>query len=176
MLKYICVSVNEFNNKTQFEITEHAPDDFVFSLHFTTDKTDNMIDTCGWIMGFRMARYLGIEDMILSEGLFDAGGDRYIYLTVNDYQYNYNETNMICFDKSSFEEFTLAKIPYIDNKVCLINNNNGLLVERQYNGPINLTKFEIKLIDKFGNTININNMDFSFSLEIELLYERNAIV
>ena len=179
MLKYICVSVNEFNNKTQFEITEHAPDDFVFSLHFTTDKTDNMIDTCGWILGFRMARYLGIEDMILSEGLFDAGGDRYIYLTVNDYQYNYNETNIICFDKSSIEEYTLAKVQLLNGKFSMIideNNKNPLVKIRQYNGPVNISKLEIKVLDKYGSVLDLNFMDFSFSLELEVLYERNNII
>ena len=184
LLKYLQFFINPFTNQTQIYITSDAPNGIQFSIYFTTTDTTNIMETCGWILGFRLASYENItvsatspsSPVLISEGLFDNGHERYMYFVLNDYQYNYNETNMICFDKSSFEEFTLAKIPYIDNKVCLINNNNGLLVERQYNGPINLTKFEIKLIDKFGNTININNMDFSFSLEIELLYERNAIV
>ena len=178
-LKYMSISVNEYNNKTQFELIENAPDDMIFSLHFTTEGTENMIETCGWILGFRMARYLGIEDMILSEGLFDAGGDRYIYLAINDYQYNYNETNIICFDKSSMEDYTLAKIPLLNGKFSLIveeNDKNPLVKIRQYNGPVNLSKFEIKVLDKYGSIVDLNFMDFSFSLELELLYERNNIV
>ena len=178
-LKHISMSVNEYNNKTQFELIEKAPNDMIFSLHFTTDNTENMVETCGWILGFRMARYLGIEDMILSEGLFDAGGDRYIYLAINDYQYNYNETNIICFDKSSIEEYTLAKIPLLNGKFSLIideNDKNPLVKIRQYNGPVNLSKFEIKVLDKYGGIVDLNFMDFSFSLELELLYERNNII
>lgn len=178
-LKHMSISINEYNNKTKFELTEKAPDDLVFSIHFTTDSTDNMLETCGWILGFRMARYIGMDDFILSEGLFDAGGDRYIYLTINDYQYNYNETNVICFDKSSIEEFTLAKIPLLNGKFSLIideNDSNPLVKIRQYNGPVNLSKFEIKVIDKYGNVIDLNFMDFSFSLELEILYERNNII
>lgn len=178
-LKYISISVNEYNNKTQFELTSEAPDDMIFSLHFATEGTENMIETCGWILGFRIARYLRIEDMILSEGLFDAGGDRYIYLTVNDYQYNYNETNIICFDKSSMEDYTLAKIPLMNGKFSLIideNDKNPLVKIRQYNGPVNLSKFEIKVLDKYGSIVDLNFMDFSFSLELEVLYERNNIV
>jgi len=178
-LKHIKFSINEHTNRTQFEIIEGTPDDFVFSLHFTDEKTENMLETVGWILGFRLARYLKIDDYLMSEGLFDAGGDRYIYLTVNDYQYNYNETNVICFDKSSIEEHTLAKIPMVNGKLSLVideNNKNPLVKIRQYNGPVNLNKFEIKILDKYGNIIDLNFMDFSFSLELETLYERNNII
>ena len=178
-LKHMRISVNEFNNKTQFELIESAPKDMIFSLHFTTDETENMIETCGWILGFRIARYLGIEDMLLSEGLFDAGGDRYIYLSINDYQYNYNETNIICYDKSSLEEYTLAKIPLMNGKFSLIideNDKNPLVKIRQYNGPVNISKLEIKVLDKYGSILDLNFMDFSFSLELEVLYERNNII
>jgi len=178
-LKHLMVSINQYNNKTQFEIVDTAPDDFVFSLHFTTDNTTNMMETFGWILGFRLARYLKIEGMIVSEGLFDAGGDRYIYLCINDYQYNYNETNIICFDKSSIDQYTLAKISLLNGKFSMIideNDSNPLVKIRQYNGPVNITKLEIKLLDKYGNIVDLNFMDFSFSLELELLYERNNII
>lgn len=178
-LKHIKFSINEYTNRSQFEINDSAPDDFVFSLHFTSEQTENMLETAGWILGFRLARYLKIEDYILSEGLFDAGGDRYIYLTINDYQYNYNETNIICFDKSSMDAYTLAKIPLVNGKLSLVideNNKNPLVKIRQYNGPVNLTKFEIKILDKYGNIIDLNYMDFSFSLELEVLYERSNII
>jgi len=31
-------------------------------------------------------------------------------------------------------------------------------------------------LDKFGDIIDLNKMDFSFTLELEVLYERNKIV
>ena len=31
-------------------------------------------------------------------------------------------------------------------------------------------------MDKFGEVIDLNNMDFSFTLELEILYERNSIL
>ena len=41
---------------------------------------------------------------------------------------------------------------------------------RRYFGPINLQKIKIKLLDQYGRQINLNNMDYSFSLEIEQKY------
>ena len=50
-----------------------------------------------WTLGFRLAKYLNITDIITSEGLFDGGGDRYIYMVLNDYNYNNNSNNIVLF-------------------------------------------------------------------------------
>ena len=117
-------------------------------------------------MLFRSSRFI-------SEGLFDAGGDRYIYLCINDFQYNNNISNIVCFDKSILSEDVIAKIPMINGKLSLIinDNNNTLAKLRRYNGPINLNRLEIKIIDHLGSIIHLNNMDFSLTLELEILYE-----
>jgi len=173
-LKFLKYSIHPHTNKSQFEIMENAPETFVFSLHFTDEDQDNIIETMGWIMGFRIARYLKIDDTIFSEGLFDGGGDRYVYLSVNDYQYSYNETNIVCFDKMTINEYIIAKIPLRNGKLSFTideNDKNPLIKIRRYNGPVNVNKLDIKLLDKFGDVINLNHMDWSFSLELELLYE-----
>ena len=42
--------------------------------------------------------------------------------------------------------------------------------QRDYMGPVNLNKFRIKILDKYGNVIDMNNNDISLSLEITILY------
>lgn len=175
-LQHIKYSIHPHTNRSQFEITEGTPDNFAFSLHFAEDNQDNILETCGWILGFRLARYLKIDDTLFSEGLFDGGGDRYVYLSVNDYQYNYNETNIVCFDKMTINDNIIAKIPLRNGKLSLIideNDKNPLVKIRRYNGPVNVSKLEIKILDKFGDVINFNHMDWSFTLELELLYENS---
>ena len=60
-----------------------------------------------------------------------------------------------------------------NGKLSLIinDNNNNLAKIRRYNGPINLSKLQIKLLDQFGSVINLNNMDFSLTIEMQILYE-----
>ena len=60
-----------------------------------------------------------------------------------------------------------------NGKLSLIvkENSNPLSKVRKYTGPVNIAKINIKLLDKFGNLINLNNMDYSLTLELELLYE-----
>jgi hypothetical protein len=131
------------------------------------------MNTFGWIVGFRSGNYINIDESITSEGLFDAGGDRYIYVCINDFQYNNNPLNMVCFDKSVFNEDVIAKIPMVNGKLSLIinDNNNALAKVRRYNGPVNLSRLQIKIVDHFGTIIDLNNMDFSMTLELQLLYE-----
>ena len=74
----------------------------------------------------------------------------------------------------SINEHILAKIPMVDGKFSLVlneNNSSALVKTRQYNGPVNIKRMEIKLLDRFGNIVDFNNMDWSFSIEFEILYE-----
>ena len=172
-LKYIKFSINPTNLKSCFEIIEDCEERISFSLHFSQSISQNIMNTFGWLLGFRLGKYLDINDTILSEGLFDGGGDRYIYVCINDYQYNNNVQNIVCFDKSILNEDVIAKIPMINGKLSLIinDNNNALSKIRRYNGPVNLNKLQFKIIDRFGTVIDLNNMDVSFTLELEILYE-----
>lgn len=138
-----------------------------FSIFFG----ENSIQNSGWILGFRNESYTN-QTCLKSEGLFDAIGDRYIYLSLEDYQYNTNITNMVGIDRNFLDKSILAKVPMNDEKLALIiYDTNPLCKVRQYNGPVTLKKFHIKILDKFGNVIDLNNMDFSFTLELEVLYE-----
>jgi hypothetical protein len=174
-LKYIKFSINSYNLKSKFELIESCDLEkkrIRFSLKFTESIGQNIMMTFGWIVGFRTATYINVKELV-SEGLFDAGGDRYIYVSINDYQYNNNTSNIVCFDKSILSEDVIAKIPMVNGKLSLVvnDNNSPLSKIRLYNGPVNLSRLQIKVLDHFGNIIDLNNMDFSMTLELQLLYE-----
>jgi hypothetical protein len=168
-LKNIKFSINPYTLKSTFEVIE---DTITFTLKFSQNINQNIINTFGWILGFRMGNYLNMNT-VTSEGLFDAGGDKYIYVCITDYQYNTNTSNIVCFDKSILNEDVIAKIPMVNGKLSLIinDNNNPLAKIRRYNGPITLNRLQIKILDHLGNLIDLNNMDFSLTLELHILYE-----
>lgn len=172
-LQYIKFTIDNINFKSKFELVVGHPLVYNFSLFFLNDVNENLMNTAGWLLGFRMPTYLHIYDTLLSESLFDGCGDRYIYFSLTDYQYNNNNSNIVCFDKSLIESDILAKIPLTNGKLSVIidDNKNPLTKTRKYNGPVNINKLHIKILDKFGEIIDLNNMDFSFTLELELLYE-----
>ena len=51
------------------------------------------------------------------------------------------------------------------------NNNNDDADIRTYFGPVNLSKFRIRLLNDKGLILNLNNMDWSFSILVTQLYQ-----
>ena len=41
---------------------------------------------------------------------------------------------------------------------------------REYFGPVNIQRLEIKLYDEYGRILDLNNMDWSFTLNLDILY------
>ena len=42
---------------------------------------------------------------------------------------------------------------------------------RNYFGPVDITRLGVRLIDPYGNTVSLNNRDWSFSLLVEKMYQ-----
>jgi hypothetical protein len=181
LLKFIEFKIDNFNFKSIFKFTNNEGM-YVFSVKFINNLQQNFMSSLGWIMGFRLANYSHLNSELKSEGLFDGGGDRYVYVAIDDFQYNNNTINSVFFDKGLLNEDVISKIPMNNGKLTLIVNedSNPLSKIRKYTGPINIAKLQIKLLDKFGNIIDLNNMDYSLTLELEVLYEsfnfKNVIV
>ena len=174
ILKNFIFNIDESTFKTTISFYTGTNDENLsYSLCFVDDLNGNIMTTFGWIMGFRLANYLNVTTSITSEGMFDAAGDRYIYVAINDYQKNNNALNMVCFDNSIMEEDIIGKIPVTTGKLSIIiTESNALVKTRKYNGPVNIRNLHIRLLDKFGEVLDLNNMDFSFTLEFEILYEK----
>jgi hypothetical protein len=174
-LKYIKFSIDPFSSRSQFELVNvpSSLSSLSFNLHFLESDAQNLQNSAGWIFGFRLPNYLNVNNIIISEGLFDSTGNNYVYFSLNDYQNNCNKTNIVFFSESILDDYILAKIPIINGKLSLsiYDNDNPLNKVRYYNGPINLNRIHVKLYDRFGNIIDLNNMDYGFTLEVEMLYE-----
>ena len=175
-LEYLRFRINKITLKSEFSITGEVDNNFNYSISFANENTENIYETAGWILGFRFGNYLNQRKTLCSEGIFDGGGDRYIYFCLEDYNYNTNNNNIICFNGSNISKNILGKIYLYNGKFQLnINdipdNSVSFTKTRQYTGPVDLKKIKISLLDQFGNVIDLNNMDFSFTLQLQILYE-----
>jgi hypothetical protein len=56
------------------------------------------------------------------------------------------------------------------NTIVLDNASDLVFKKRCYFGPQNLEKFHVRLLDKYGDVIDLNYNNFSFMLEIEQNY------
>jgi len=169
LLKYVRFFIHPCNHKTTFEILNK---DVNISLYFSDEYNENPLTTFGWLCGFRLTTYLNVTNQLVSEGIFDNGNENYIYVIINDYQYNTNHMNIVGFDKSVLNENVIAKVPFKNaNGSFILSDTNPLSQCREYNGPVNISKLHIKLIDKFGSIIYLNNMDIALTIQFEILYE-----
>ena len=53
----------------------------------------------------------------------------------------------------------------------IFNNPRPDLTKRIYFGPVNLSAFRVRLLNDKGYIVNLNNMDWSFSLQVRMLYQ-----
>ena len=52
----------------------------------------------------------------------------------------------------------------------MINQSDKIFRQRDYLGPVTIRKLNIRLLNRFGDPIDINNNDFSMALELKVLY------
>jgi len=140
----------------------------------------------GWIVGYRQQYYDWSHNYIDSggvsfdrqegynpEAVYDTLGSKYYILSIDDYNKNYSNTLTSPFQDSVFnDQNAIAKIP---NNPNLINFDDIFYQsKRAYFGPVNIKKLHIRLLDELGRTVDLNNNDFSFSIQLEQLYDAHA--
>lgn len=149
-----------------------------FSLDFTTDEYGNPDNQTplplklGWLLGFRNGVYKG-NTTYISEGLVNLTGPRYIYLVVDDYNNNVNDGFYGAFNSSLLNKNILARISLQGSVFSVQSQNNFMLITnpRQYFGPVDIQKLQVQILDEYGRIINLNNMDYSFCLTFQTIYD-----
>ena len=150
----------------------------IFSLNFQTDKYGNedrqtpLPLKLGWMMGFREGYYTG-NTTYASEGIIDLIGPKYIYLAVDDFNNNVSDGFYGAFTSSILNKNILARISLQGSvfSVLVQNNLNLLTTPRQYFGPVDIQKLQIQVLDEYGRILDLNNMDYSFCLTFQTVYD-----
>jgi len=168
-----------------FPIKETAP---------TKETKDNLKNkmpnykSAGWMMGFRESFYMvknnsisysdsitpiTYHNYLKSESSYGSTIDNYIFLEVNDFHNNY-PTDLIVStnDKSYLGNNILARIVLLSGSNTIVWNNSGDLIfkKREYFGPTKIEKLQIRILNRFGEVIDLRGNDFSVVLELKQLY------
>ena len=126
----------------------------------------------GWLLGFRNGIYTNNQSYV-SEGIMDLQNIKYAYLCVDDYNNNVSNGFYSAFNSSILNKNILARISMYSNafNVLVENNFNIVTHPRQYFGPVNIQSLNIQLLDAYGRVIDLNNMDYSFCLTFQTVYD-----
>ena len=166
-----------------------------FTIRFNVDNDGNReMDTniqlrLGWPLGFRVAQYVCGNNntaappdenaSAVSEGIVMCSGPRYAYLSIDDHQKNSGNSFIAAFANSSLDSniITRLNLSAVMEGVGVYKSsndpglNNQLNRTREYFGPVDIARLTIKIYDEYGRVIDLNNMDWSFALSFEKLYD-----
>jgi hypothetical protein len=167
------VTINPNNFKTTITNTTN-----IFNVIFASKTTTFAFEkSIGFTLGYRCSDEYKNKKSYISESLFNPCPTDYLFLELNDFNYSSASRLIGLFLDNFIDKNIIAKIPYktddCNNKCTTIylNEKNIISSTRNYFGPIHLQKLGIRLLNSFGETVNLHNRDFSFTLEMEILYD-----
>jgi hypothetical protein len=166
--------INPISGKT---VITNSFNNFEMKFVIPSVTNQNIVKTFGWILGFRLPYYRE-QDSYTSESLYNGDALEYFYFVLNDYNLSYTSNMFAIFNNSYIDKNILAKIPYTNNNNNVTNamtyfehNIDIISPKRKYFGPVDIKKMGVQLLNKFGDIVPLNLMDYSFTLEMEMAYD-----
>ena len=165
--------------KNRFEFGGNIFNTNAFRVYFavnqdgSTDYTD-FKNKLGWILGYRNPEYNFTTFTPAVAEDYHSLNPKYLYLVVDEFSKGNQNSFITPMGNSLMSKNILAKIIY--NKttypygsILPANTFNGYLLsdKREYNGKVDLQKLLVQLVDDSGHLVNLNGIDFSFTLEVE---------
>ena len=180
-IQFICftVDITKANGSGKIVVGVKSPIpvfNFILNFQQDTNGQDDRITPLplkmGWMMGFRNGIYEN-NSTYISEGIIDLFGPRYMYLVVDDFNNSVNDGFYAAFTSSILNKNILARISLQGSVFNYLSQNNLSLITyaRQYFGPVDLQKMQIQLLDEYGRIVNLNNMDYSMCLTMQVIYD-----
>ena len=150
------------------------------NIYFDVDSSGgfnkyNFKSSLGWCLGYRLPEYSVLSGKsLVAEGLVDANPIRYLFLVVDEFRQS-NPNSFISplyngyISKNVLARITLNSAIYPFGSILPANIFNGFLLsdQRYYSGKTDIQKLQIQLVDEWGIVVDLNQLDFSFCLEIE---------
>jgi hypothetical protein len=174
------------NLSSNFSIKTLNPADNYYCSPYTKPKKDSAdsktgitptryIANLGYYLGFRESSYSN-SNSYTSEGVFDSKYSSYLYFALNDYTGSQAASNTYALFQNSFlADQLLAIVPLNGPRFDYIYDNgaNFIYKQRDYFGPVDISKISIKLLNQLGELVNLLDSEFSFSLEVTTVYDLN---
>jgi hypothetical protein len=179
----ISITPSISTSTTKLQFTSSVP----FTLSFEIESGNcgsgglALFQTCGWNLGFRKKSYQFDPTftgpyVITGESSYGSSFDNYFFIEIDDFQRNFVTDSIVSVVKTTNVGYLgkniIARIPITTsfNVITLNNSSDGLFKTRDYFGPVRLEKLHIRLLDRFGQVISLNQNDFSIMIELKELF------
>lgn len=151
-------------------INDKINDNYIaeFEIDFSTNNYTNNVQnikylSLGYYLGYRLInnsflltpKFINNKLILLSTKNYNILAEDYIFLKINDWG------NIDFFNKILF-----SKIYLRSDLTALNKTNNFINKEYVFRQLSNISKIDVELIDYLGNTVDLNGVDFSFSISL----------
>ena len=111
------------------------------------------------------------EYTIYNDTIINSTDLTYIFLKINDYGYihTFDTINNIINNDINI----LSKISFNIDKVQYLTNSSIIIDNYIFKMPTSIKKFDIELVDTFGNTLDLHDLDYSLTLELTNVIDKN---
>jgi hypothetical protein len=181
---FSCFKYDNSNN-----VTNNILGNYKIRINFNVNNPNANSSNCysnelyqklGWQLGFRNNSIIidSSDVYAVSTGICHINYPRYIYIALDDFQ------------SSSQNHFAIASDSIVAPNIITRINILSLLEEktafkqgayagdiyynhkhiREYFGPTSINKLKVQLLDEYGRPFSLNNMDWSFIITFECLY------
>jgi hypothetical protein len=177
-------SIGETGGNSPYDNTNPATysPDFRFELFFGVE-TKLLCASAGWSLGFRKIEYdapptqtykdnernVVYKNFVMSEGTFGNSTDSYLFLEVDDYHNNFQTDTVISTNATSYVgNNILARV--LVKQPSFSTQTETSFKKREYLGPVRIEKLHFRLLNKFGEVVDMSNDNYSFALEFVSIY------
>ena len=181
--KDIRFTIDKYSHKTAFYIVSTNTTIQSYSVNLMNSELRPQ-KSCGWTLGFRSdtqefdvdvtqsgtINQQTVKGLLVSDTQYEPCLRKYIFVVCDDFNKNVR-ANTICQNKISFVNnnilghFLLYKYP----DSC-IQYDIYPIAKRIYFGPVSIDRINVKLVDEYGELVDLNSGDFSFIVDVESDY------
>jgi len=163
---------------------QYSPN-FYFTLNFACENEIQrpIYKNLGWTLGFRETFYsvystdfttfslnqVTYNAYLKSESFFESAVNNYLFVEVDDFQNNFPTDSIISANDSVgnyLGKNVIARVIIKSGANTLDNGADLIFKKRDYFGPVNLEKLKIRILNRFGEVVNIGQNDYSMTFEL----------
>ena len=147
----------------------------LFSLQFSSTGPVSL----GWIMGFRELAYTGANTYI-GESIAFSSFSHYFFIDVDDFHNNHttdavisvvrNQSTPSYIGNNIMARVAVPSTAIFNSYILNTQSTDYILKKREYFGPVKLEKMNIRILNRFGEVIDLNKNDYSIVFEVTQLY------
>jgi hypothetical protein len=156
------ITFNVTNGKLTFTETNGNTFNILFDKYNNFPKRTRNFGM-STLLGFTKKVYMN-QTSYTSDTLVNLFGETYYFLKINDYGLISNRTR----ETETFN--ALAKVMINTTKNAYVYDNANFITKRYvFQRPVDIDVLNIQLLDSYGIPVNLENQDWSFTIELEVI-------